>query len=288
LISFFKARSKSSFGKALKTLRGGLNMKKTFCIVLLASVILLSFAVIAGAQMAGIPGQYQAGYGQQPQYQQPAYGQQPAVTQPQYGQQPGYGQQPAVQQPAVQQPAVQQQLNIPAAPQKPVANSQYGNTDRAAILGEKLSQASQGNANVYISENPDKTISLDVKLLKAASPYEISGAMANLTYMVDGIYYLTDRKGNDVLLKVTDPSGNVITNAKFSDAKNAFEYYNVPEPAQQPAAPAAGQQPGAGVQPGYGQQPAYGQQPGAGMQPGYRQQPSTGQMPAYGQQPYTG
>jgi hypothetical protein len=247
-------------------------MKKTFCIVLLASVVLLSFAVIAGAQMYGQPGQYQTGYGQQPQYQQPAYGQMPAVTQPQYGQQP------VAQQPVAQQ----QQLNIPKAPPKPVANSQYGNTDRAAILGEKFSQAAQGNANVYVSENPDKTISLDVKLLKSASPYEVAGAMANLTYMVDGIYYLTDRKGNDILLKVTDPSGNVITNAKFSDAKNAFEYYNVPVSAQQPAAPATGQQPV------YGQQPAYGQQPGAGMQPGYQQQPAYGQMPAYGQQPYMG
>jgi hypothetical protein len=239
-------------------------MKKTFCIVLLASVILLSFAVIAGAQMYGQPGQSQAGYGQQPQYQQPAYGQQPAATQPQYGQQPGYGQQPAVQ-----QPVAQQQLNIPPAPQKPVANSQYGNTDRAAILGEKFSQAAQGNANVYVSENPDKTISLDVKLAKSASPYEIAGAMANLTYMVDGIYYLTDRKGNDVLLKVTDPSGNVITNAKFSDAKNAFEYYNVPESAQQPS---------------YGQQPAYSQQPAAGMQPGLQQQPVGVQQPFIGRQ----
>ena len=30
--------------------------------------------------------------------------------------------------------------------------------------------------------------------------------MANLTYVVDGIYYMTDRKGNDILLKVADPS----------------------------------------------------------------------------------
>jgi hypothetical protein len=239
-------------------------------------VILLSFAVIAGAQMTGMPGQSQAGYGQQPQYQQPqyqqpAYGQQPAVTQPQYG----------------QQPAAQQQLNIPPAPQKPVPNSQYGNTDRAAMLGEQLSKSSQGNANVYVSENPDKTVSLDVKLTQAISPYEIAPTMANLTYMVDGIYYVTERKGNDILLKVTDPSGNVITNAKFSDAKNAFDYYNVPEAAQQPV-PQQPVAPAPGQQPGYGQQPAYGQQPGAGMQPGYQQQPSTGQMPAYGQQPYMG
>jgi hypothetical protein len=191
-------------------------------------------------------------------------------------QQPGYAQPPAAGVP----PSAQQQLNIPPAPQKPVPNSQYGNTDRASILGEQLSKSSQGNANVYVSENPDKTVSLDVKLLQSVSPYQIAPTMANLTYMVDNIYSLTERKGNDVLLKVADPSGNVITQAKFSDAKNAFDYYNIPEAAQQPAAPAAG------PQPGYGQ-PAYGQQPSTGMQPGYQQQPS-GQMPAYGQQPYTG
>ena len=43
-------------------------MKKTLCIVLLASVLLVSLAVVAGAQMSGQPGQSQAGYGQQPQY----------------------------------------------------------------------------------------------------------------------------------------------------------------------------------------------------------------------------
>lgn len=247
-------------------------MKKTLCIVLLASVLLLSLVVVAGAQMYGQPGQSQAGYGQQPQYQQPAYGQQPSAGQPQYGQQPGYG----------QQPAAPQQLNIPPAPQKPVANRQYGNTDRAAILGEGVSKSSQGNANVYVSENPDNTVAIDVRLTKSASPYEIAGAMANLTYVVDGLYYMTERKGNDILLKVTDPSGNEITSAKFSDAKNAFDYYNIPEAAQQPAAPAAGQQPV------YGQQPGAGMQPGTGMQPGYQQQPAMGRQPAYGQQPYMG
>jgi hypothetical protein len=39
-----------------------------------------------------------------------------------------------------------------------------------------------GNANVYVSENPDNTITLNVRLAKSASPYEIAGAMANLTY----------------------------------------------------------------------------------------------------------
>jgi hypothetical protein len=234
--------------------------------------------------MAGQPGQFPAGYGQQPQYQQPAYGQQPIAGQPQYGQLPGYA----------QPPAGPQQINIPAAPQKPVPNRQYGNSDRAAILGEQLSKSSQGNANVYVSENPDKTISLDVKLSQAASPYQIAGAMANLTYMVDGIYYLTERKGNDILLKVTDPSGNAITNAKFSDAKNAFDYYNVPQAAQQPAAPVAGQQPGFPQQPATGMQPGFQQQPATGMQPGFQQQPATGmqpgfqQQPAFGQQPFTG
>jgi len=232
-------------------------MKKILCIAFMAAVIIISGAIIAGAQMYGQqPGQYQSGYGQ-PQYQQPRY-QQPAA-QPQYG----------------QQPSVSQQLDLPRAPQKPAPNSQYGNTDRAAILGEQFTKSSQGNANVYVSENPDKTISVNVKLASAASPYEIASSMANLTYMVDGIYYMTERKGNDVLLKVTDPSGNVITDARFSDAKNAFEYYNVPEAARQPTA----QQPAA---PAYGEQPGYGQQPYAGQMPAY------GQRPGYGSQPYTG
>jgi hypothetical protein len=234
-------------------------MKKTFCVVLLAIVFLLSCAVVAGAQTYNQPGQSQAGYGQQPQYGGGQYGGQPG-----YGQQPGYG----------AQPSGPQQVSIPPAPQKPVPNRQYGNTDRAAILGEQLSKSSQGNANVYVGENPDNTVSLDVRLTQSVSPYQIAGAMANLTYMVDGIYYLTERKGNDIMLKVTDPSGNLITQAKFSDAKNAFDYYNIPEAAQPPAAPVSGQP------------PAYGQQPGAGMQPGYGQQPSASQMPGYGQQPY--
>ncbi len=232
-------------------------MKKILCIAFMAAVILISAAIIAGAQMYGQqPGQYQSGYGQ-PQYQQPQ-NQQPAA-QPQYG----------------PQPSVSPQLDLPKAPQKPVPNSQYGNTDRAAILAEQFTKSSQGTANVYISENPDKTISLNVKLTSSASPYEIASAMANLTYMVDGIYYMTERKGNDVLLKVTDPSGNVITDARFSDARNAFEYYNVPEAAQQPTE----EQPAA---PAYGEQPGYGQQPSAGQMPAY------GQRPGYGSQPYTG
>jgi hypothetical protein len=244
-------------------------MKKIFCIVLLATIVLLSCAIVAGAQTYGQPGQYQTGYGQQPQYQQPAYGQQPAAGQPQYGQQPG--QYPPGYGP---QPAGPQQINIPQAPQKPVPNSQYGNTDRAAILGEQFSKSSQGNANVYVSENPNNTITLDVRLAQAASPYEIAPAMANLTYMVDSIYYLTDRKGNDILLKVTDPSGNLITSAKFSSAKNAFEYYNVKEAARPPSAPVSGQQPPY-------EQPAYGQQPGYQQQPAYGQQPYMGRQQAY-------
>lgn len=235
-------------------------MIRTSCIIILATAILLSCAIVAEAQMAGQPGQYQPGIGQQPQLAQ-----QPVAGQPQFGQQPGYG----------MPPAAQPQVSIPQAPQKPVPNRQYGNTDRAAILGEQFSLSSQGNAYVYVSENPDNTVSLDVRLARAASPYEIAETMANLTYMVDSIYYLTERKGNDILLNVTDPSGNLITQAKFSSAKNAFEYYNIPAAAQPPAPPVTGPQPG------------FPQMPAAGMQPGFQPQPAAMQQPfAGGQRTY--
>ena len=205
--------------------------------------MLLSFACLAGAQTIGQPGQYP-----QPQYQQPAAGQ------PQYQQPPGM-QPPGYVQP--QPPAQPPQLNIPPAPPRPVPNSQYGNTNRAAIIGEQFSKSSQGNANLYVSENGNRTVSLDVYLTGNSDPYAISGAMANLTYAVSAIYYFTDMAGSDILLTVRDTSGNVVTRAKFSDAKNAFEYYDVPE-----AARVAPQQPGY-AQP---QQPSY-VQPSAGQQP---------------------
>jgi hypothetical protein len=123
-----------------------------------------------------------------------------------------------------------------------------------------------------VSENNNGTISLDVYLAKDADPYALAPTLANLTYMVDGIYGLTDRAGNDILMTAYDTSGNVITTAKFSDSKNAFDYYNVPESARQVTQPSYGQ-PSAGQQPAYGQQPSYGQQPayggGTGMQRPY-------------------
>ena len=203
----------------------------------------------------------------------------------QFGTNPQYAKSPqAVPQPAAQQGMQQQQqqpqsggqqtpgvLNIPPAPAKPVANGQYGNTERAAILGEELSNASQGNAKVFIAENSNKTVFVDVRLLANADPYSLSGTMANLTYMVNNIYSYTDMKGGDIILTVYDTTGNVITNAKFSDAKNEFEYYNVPQ--QAATAPSTGGQPVTGQpatgQPGMGQprtgQPTLGQP--SGMQP---------------------
>ena len=173
------------------------------------------------------------------------------------------------------QPSGQQQLNIPPAPQKPVADRTYGNTDRAAIIGGEFSKSSQGNANLYVSENSDGTVTVDVRLLQDASPYEIAGTMANLTYAIDSFYSMVSPPGKDILLNVYDTSGNTITKAKFSNSKNAFDYYNVPESAQ-----AGPQQPPSGAQPSYGRQPA-GRQPAGGG-------PSYGRQPAYGggQQPY--
>lgn len=231
--------------------------KKTFCVLAVASLLLLCFGCLSEAQVMR-----QAGQLPQPQYQQ----QQPAAGQQQYQQPPGM-QPPGYPQPTgymppqppvqPQPPAQPPQLNIPPAPPRPVPNSQYGNTDRAAIIGEQFSKSSQGNANVYVSENGNRTVSLDVYLTGSSDPYAIAGAMANLTYAVSAIYYFTDMAGSDILLTVRDTSGNVVTRAKFSDAKNAFEYYDVPE-----AARAAPQQPGY-AQP---QQPSYAQ-PSAGQQP---------------------
>lgn len=215
-------------------------------------MILVSLVLAAGTAAA----QQQFGTGQQ--FAGKAQGAPQPVAQP--------GMQSGAQQPAYAggQPSTGV-LNIPPAPAKPVANGAYGNTERAAILGEQLSNASQGNANVYVSENPNRTVSLDVHLLTSGDPYSMAGTMANLTYMVDSIYGMTDMKGSDVLLTVYDPSGAQITVAKFSDANNAFEYYNVPpQAATQPTTgqPTTGQpttgQPGMGQtgvsQPGFGQQ----------------------------------
>ncbi len=158
-------------------------------------------------------------------------------------------------------------LVIPPAPPKAVANMSYGNTARAAIIGERMSDASQGNANVFINEG--NIITADVYLNKDASPYDIAGTMANFTYMLADLYSMTDKAKSDIALKVYDTSGNVIIDAKFNNAKNAFDYFNVPEsatPTQQPVAP----QPGisAGISPGM-QQPGM-QQPGM-QRPGMQQ-----------------
>lgn len=235
-------------GFIIDIIRGGLSMKTIICAVIIASLFLVAGTAIA--QQIGAGQQQYAGYPQGAQ--QP--GMQQGMQQPsQYGAQP-------------QQPGV---LNIPPAPAKPVPNSAYGNNDRAAVIGQQLSEGSQGNANVYVSENANRTVSLDVKLLANGDPYGMAGTMANLTYMVSAIYGFTDLKGSDILLTVYDTAGNVITSAKFSDAKNAFEYYTVPPQAAVTPTPVA--QPPYG-QPGYGQ-PSYGQ-PSYG-QPSY-QQPGLG------------
>ncbi len=156
-----------------------------------------------------------------------------AAAQYQGGMQQGGGQQGGAQ-----------TLTIPPAPEKAKADMQYGNTARSAIIGERLSDAAEGNANVYISEGSAVTAS--VYLQKDASPYDLAGTMANLTYMIADLYSTMTEKGDsDILLKVYDTSNNVIIDAKFNAAKNAFDYFNVPEgaaPSQQQRQPAAGQQ----------------------------------------------
>jgi|WetSurMetagenome_2_1015567.scaffolds.fasta_scaffold82502_1 hypothetical protein len=214
-------------------------IKRTISAVLLASIVLLAIAASAGAQTQPIAAQQQ--YGDQgQQYQE--------------GSQAG-----------------SQQLSIPPAPPKLQPDAQYGSTSRASIIGEKLSKASQGNAMVYVAENANNTITVNVDLKKDADGNQLAPVLANLTYALSDVYAVTDRANNDIFLNVFDTAKNQIINAKFSADKNAFEYFNVAESSRQ-AQPAQGGQ----------QQPAYGQQPGYGgqQQPGYGGQ----QQPAYGGQ----
>jgi hypothetical protein len=128
---------------------------------------------------------------------------------------------------AMAQSSTQGSLNIPPPPPKPQPNMQYGNTARAALIAEGLSQASDGNARLYISE--DSAITTKVYLTKDVSPYDIVGTMANLTYMLASLYSLTENSDSDILLKVYDTSDKLIMDAKFNTAKNAFDYFKVPE-----------------------------------------------------------
>jgi hypothetical protein len=143
-------------------------------------------------------------------------------------------------------------LNIPPAPPKPQPNMQYGNTARAALIAEGLSDAAQGNARLYISE--DKAINVKVNLIQDASPYDLAPTMANLTYMLASLYSLTEKPNSDIVLKVYDTSHNLIIDAKFNTAKNAFDYFNVPEGTAPPQQQPGMRQPGMGRQPGYGGQ----------------------------------
>ncbi len=114
-------------------------------------------------------------------------------------------------------------LNIPPPPPKSKPDMQYGNTARAAIIAERLTEAAQGNAAVHINE--DCIITVEVYLKQDASPYDIAGTMANLTYMLADMYSLTDRADCDIALKVYDTSKNLIIDAKLNVARNAFEYF---------------------------------------------------------------
>ena len=162
------------------------------------------------------------------------------------------------------------QLVIPPAPPKSQPDMTYGNTARAAIIGERMTDASQGNAKVVINE--DGVITASVYLNKDASAYDIAGTMANFTYMLADLYTMTEKPNADIALKVYDTSGAVIIDAKFNNAKNAFDYFNVPESATPTTQPVR-QQP-VTRQPGM-QQPV--RQP-VTRQPGM-QQPGMGQMP---------
>jgi hypothetical protein len=115
------------------------------------------------------------------------------------------------------------ELNIPPPPPKPKPDMQYGNTARAAIVAERLTEAAQGNAVVHIDEGC--VITVEVYLKQDASPYDMAGTMANLTYMLADMYSMTDKANCDIALKVYDTSNSLIIDAKFNVAKNAFEYF---------------------------------------------------------------
>ena len=161
---------------------------------------------------------------------------------------------------AIAQQDMVQATNLPPAPEKTTPDMQYGNTARAAIIGERLSQESDGNANVYIDEG--NVITVSVYLLKDAGSNDLTGTMANFTYMVYDLYSTMADKGNtDVLLKVYDTSKNIIIDAKFNAADNAFDYFNVAKQATESQQPSQGTgQYSTGMQ----QQP--GQQYSSGMQ----------------------
>jgi hypothetical protein len=151
-------------------------------------------------------------------------------------------------------------LSIPPAPPRSQPNMEYGNTARAAYVGERLSDAAEGNARVYITE--DGAIAASVYMLQDANAYDIAGTMANFTYMLADMYRtMTERSDSDILLKVYDKSNSMIIDAKFSASKNAFEYFDI----TQAEAPPQRQQPVAGQ---------YQGMQGQGMQ-----RPTTGQMP---------
>jgi hypothetical protein len=125
-------------------------------------------------------------------------------------------------------------LNIPPAPPKSEPNMEYGNTARAAAIGERLSNAAEGNARVYIKE--DGAVTVNIYLLQEADPYDLAGTMANFTYMIADLYgTITEKTNSDILLKVYNTSNSLIIDAKFSIPKNAFAYFKVsdaPKPRQ--------------------------------------------------------
>ena len=85
------------------------------------------------------------------------------------------------------------QLSIPPAPAKLQPDPQFGSTDRASIIGEKMSKASQGNAAVYVAENANNTITVNVDLKKDADANQLAPVLANLTYALSDVYDVTDR-----------------------------------------------------------------------------------------------
>ncbi|HMK47179.1 MAG TPA: hypothetical protein VK436_11190 [Methanocella sp.] len=118
---------------------------------------------------------------------------------------------------------------LPAPPPVAEPDKQYGNTDRSAMIGEKLTEVSNNSLikTVSIDENPDNIL-VKVHLKNDSNPYDLIKPMGNLTSSVDFYYSLIDDKqSRNISLKVNDSSGKTIIDAVFSNKDYAFIYYNV-------------------------------------------------------------
>ncbi len=120
---------------------------------------------------------------------------------------------------------------LPVPPRISEPDSSYGNTDRSAMIGEKLTEVSNDTLikRISIKESSDRIL-VNVQLKSYTNPYDLVKQIGNLTSSIDFYYGLTDDKqGRNISLKVDDGTGRLITDAEFSNKDYTFIYYNVLE-----------------------------------------------------------